>query len=111
MKARGDQLGAGWFWEEIAGELFHREFIKALVPVEGGDDPVAIRPDFAVSIDVDAVGVRIPCRVEPVASAVFTPLGRIHQLPDKVLVGIWGWVVHEGFHGLRTRGETRDIQG
>ncbi len=56
------ERGAG---PEIAGNLVDREPVVRQVRVERGDDPVAVFPDRAGGVDVEAVGIGITRLVEP----------------------------------------------
>ena len=64
------------FGQQVAGQLLDRELVERHVAVEGVDDPVAIGPDLAVVVEVDAVRVGIAGGVEPVAAAVLAPVRR-----------------------------------
>ena len=66
VEAGGDFLIEGGVWEHVAGHLFEGELIEGHVAVEGLDDPIAVGPDGAVVVIMDAVGVAIPGDVEPV---------------------------------------------
>ena len=68
--------------QQVAGQLFDGELVERHVAVEGVDHPVAIRPDLAVVVEVDAVGVGVAGGVEPVAAAVLAPVRRGQQLID-----------------------------
>ena len=97
VEAGGDFLferGAG---QQIAGELLDRELVEGHVLVEGFDDPIAIGPDFAEVVEVDAVGVGVAGDVEPVAAAVLAPLLGVHEAIDEVFIGLGVFVVDEGF--------------
>ena len=65
--------------KQVAGQLLDREPVERQVAVEGADDPVAKRPGLAEVVEVIAVGVGIAGRVEPVASAMLAPPGRVEQ--------------------------------
>ena len=65
IEAGGDELFAGWFGQEIAGELLNRELIERLVLVERIDHVVAIRKNVHVLIAVIADSVGEPHDIQP----------------------------------------------
>jgi hypothetical protein len=69
--AGGDELIDARLREEIAGELLDGELVEGQVGVERADDPVAVGPDGANIVEVEAVGVGVADGVEPVAAEVF----------------------------------------
>ena len=71
LEAGGDDLFERRFWQEVAGELLGDEIVEPLVSVEGIDDPVAVRPHFAVVVEMHSVGIAVARRIEPVARAMF----------------------------------------
>ena len=104
------QLVEGARRQQIAGELLPHKRVEALVPVEGADHVVAIRPDRPVVVEVDAVRVRVAHVVEPVTRAVL-PVARTRQQPvDHPLVGIGRPVRDKGRHVLRRRHNAREIK-
>ena len=78
------------FGQQVAGQLLDRELVERLVVVEGVDHPVAVGPDLAVVVDVDAVRVGVAGGVEPVAAAMLAPVRRSQQLIDVLLVSASG---------------------
>ena len=70
------------FGQQVAGELLDGELVERQVAVEGVDDPVAVGPDLAVVVEVDAVRVGVAGGVEPVAAAVLAPVRRCQQPLD-----------------------------
>ena len=94
LKAGGDQLVEARFGQQVAGHLFDHEVVEPLVLVERPDHPVAPSEHLAVVVDVNAVGVAVARRVEPIAGAVLAPVRRLQQPVDEGLPG-----------GLRVVGE------
>ena len=77
-EARGHPLLQGRVREEVAGQLLDGELVEGHVGVEGADDPVAVRPDVPVVVEVNAVGVRVARDVEPLPGAVLTRVASSH---------------------------------
>ena len=88
IETRGDLLIEGAVWKQVAGELFDRELIERSIGVEGVDDPLAIGPDFAEVVEVDAVSIGVARGVKPIASAVLAPRGRLQQFVHVSLVSV-----------------------
>ena len=86
------------------------ELIERHVLVERADDPIAIGPDLAVVVEVNAVRVGIAGHIEPVAAAMLAPVLRLHQPIDQLLVGIRRLVVDERFDQRRLRRQARQIE-
>ena len=112
------KLGIG---DEITGELFDGETVERHVGVEGADDPVAVGPDVADVVEVEAVGVGVAHGIEPEARELFTVARRGEETGDEGLdrgVGIAFGAGEEGVDlGGRGReagqveGETADEDG
>ena len=96
-EAGGDLLLQRGVGEQVAGELLDDELVERHVVVEGADDPVAVGPDFAVVVEMDAVGVGVAGGVEPVAAAMLAPVLGIQQAIDERLVGVGRLIVDEAF--------------
>ena len=110
MEAGGDELLRGRVGQQVAGQLVHRELVEGQVPVEGPDDPVAVGPHLAVVVDMQAVGVAVAGRIEPVAAPVL-PVGRgPHEPVDPPGVGVRGGIRRELRHPLRIGRQTGEIQ-
>ena len=92
MEPTGDQLFDGRIRQKIARELFDGESIERHVLAEGVEDPVAIGPDLAAGIHVDAAGVGEASEVEPGRRHPFGEAGAIRllgeQAIDEAFVGI-----------------------
>lgn len=115
MEACGDELFGGGIWEEIAGDLVGGELVERKVVVEGGDDPVAIRPHFTVIVEMHAVGVGISGGVKPVAGAMFAVGGGLEKFLDELRVGGVGKGSVLGFWEVTSQevwrwGETSEVE-
>jgi len=71
VETGGDLLIERGFWKEVTSDLLDGEVAVAFVFFKGIENPVAVWPDGAVVVDVDAVGVGIASSIEPVAGEVF----------------------------------------
>ena len=76
MEACGDKVVGRGAGKEVAGELFDAELVVREIGVEGFHDPVAIGPDLARAVFLEAVGVGIAGEVEPAAGPAFAVAGR-----------------------------------
>ena len=110
VEAGGDPLFQRGVGQQVARQLLDRELVERQVAVEGTDHPVAIGPDFAIVVEVDAVRVGIASGVQPVAAAVFTPPLGLQQLVHELLVRVRRGVVHERFHEFRRRRQAGQVQ-
>ena len=86
--AGGDDLVGGRVGQQVAGQLLDDELVEGLVGVEGVDDPVAVGPDLAVVVEVQAVGVAVAGGVEPEPRHVLAVAGRVEQAVDDLLVSV-----------------------
>ena len=91
----GDLLVFGGPGQEVAGDLLHRKPVEGQVPVEGPDDPIAVRPHLAVVVEVQPVRVGVAGRIEPVACPVLAPLRGVHEAIHPALVGVGARVADE----------------
>jgi len=107
----GDVLLLGRPGQQVPGDLLHREAVEGQVPVEGPDDPVAVGPHLAVIVEVQAVGVGVAGRVEPVARAVLTPLRGVHEAIDPALVGVGARIAHELLDPFGTGRQAGEVEG
>jgi hypothetical protein len=57
--AGGDPFVGGFCGDEVAGDLFADELVVGFVGGEGADDVVAVGPDGADVVEVEAVGVGV----------------------------------------------------
>ena len=81
----GNPLFPGGVGQQVACNLLDGELVERHVGVEGPNDPVPIRPDGTIVIQVQPVGVAVSGRIEPVPGHVFPVMGRsqqaVHQAP------------------------------
>ena len=87
------------------------KLIERHVAVEGADDPVAIGPNLAVVVEMDAVRVGVAGHVEPVPAAMLAPVRRLHQPIDQLLVGVGRLVVDECLDQLPAPAAGRSDRG
>ena len=72
--------------ELIAGDLFLDEPVEGLVPIERGNDVVAISPGVgSVVVLLEAVRVRVPRYVQPVATPTLAVVRGSQELFDHTL--------------------------
>ena len=71
MEASGDVVVGRGAGEEVAGELLDAELIVGQIGVERLHDPVAVGPDRARAVFLEAVGVGVAGEVEPAARPAF----------------------------------------
>ncbi len=88
VEAGGHQLPGGGIRKKIAGQLLGHELRPRFVFVEGRDDPVAVGPDLAVVVEVEAVGVAVAGGIEPVARHVFAVARGGEEAVDGLLEGV-----------------------
>ena len=112
LEAGGDALIERGVGKQVAGQLFDGELVEGKVAVEGGDHPIAVGPDFAVVVDVDAVGIAVAGGVQPVAGAMLAIVGRGQVAVHHALVGGGGGVLEKGLDlgglGRQAGGVERD---
>ena len=96
--------------QKIASELFDRKLIERHVAIEGVDDPVAISPNLAIVVEVNAVRIRIARGIEPISPTVLTPVFRSEQFVDQLFVRIVRFVIHELFHNFNIWRQAGDVE-
>ena len=96
QKTRGHHLVLRRIGQQVAGNLLDDEPVVRHVPVQCLDDPVAVEPYLARLVFLEAVGIGVARRVEPVAAPTLAVVRRIEQPPDLLLVGILAVVVQIG---------------
>ena len=111
LEPRGDELVEARLGQEVAGHLLDDEVVEGLVLVERPDRPVAIGEHLAVVVDVDAVGVAVAGRVEPVAGAVLAPVPRLQQPVHEGLPGVVRGVVQIRREEARIGRQPRQVEG
>ena len=68
--------------------MFDGELIEGFVGIERLDDPVAVGPDAAVVVDVNAVGVSVTGGVQPIPRLVLAVSGGGQKAIDGLLIGV-----------------------
>ena len=111
LEPGGDQLVESRLRQQVAGDLVEREVVERLVPVERLDHPVAVGVHLAVVVDVDAVGVAVAGRVQPVAGSVLAPVRGGEEAVDEPLVGAVSQVAKEGRERARVGRQAGQIEG
>ena len=111
VEARGHLLFARGVRQEVARKLLDRELVVGHVAVERGDDPVAPRPHPAQAVDVIAVRVGIPCRVQPRHRHAFAIAWRLQELVDPLLVRVRRLVGQERVDCLEARRQPGQVVG
>jgi hypothetical protein len=86
--------------QQIPGELLDREPVERHVPVERVDDPIPVRPDLSVIVEVEAVGVGVTGRIQPIARPVLAVCGGRQQTVDGLLISVGRLVVDERLYVL-----------
>ena len=110
IEARSDPLFVRRLRQQVAGQLLDGELIEGHIAVVSVDHPIAIGPDFAVGVDMDAVGVCIARGVQPVARSMFAPVRRCQQLIHQLIVSGWRTVVDERVDDVRRGRQTSKIE-
>ena len=95
IEARGDFLIHRAIGQQIAGELLDRELIERLVAIEGRDHPIAKRPNFAIIVEMNAVGIGVARGIEPIAGPMLAIAGRRQQAIDVFFIRIGRFVVQK----------------
>ena len=55
-----------WLGEQIAGDLPFRKLIEREIVIKGSDHPISPRPHRPFVVALVAIGIGVPCRIEPV---------------------------------------------
>jgi hypothetical protein len=110
VEAAGHLLVERRVLEQVARELLGDEAVEGHVVVEGPDDPLAVRPDLAIVVEVQAVGVAVAGEVEPEARHVFAVAGRRQEPVDELLVRVRRGVGDEGLDFGRRRGQAAEVE-
>jgi len=75
-------------WQQISSQLFDDKLIERQVGIEGFDHPIAPSPHVAIAVNLVAVGIGIPRRLEPPERHPL-PVTRAAQQPiNYLLVGL-----------------------
>ena len=87
IEFRRKPVATTWSWvasgQQVAGDLLDDEPVVGQVAVEGVDDPVAIEPDVPRLVLLEAVGVGVPGRVEPVPAPALAVVRARQQAVDQ----------------------------
>jgi hypothetical protein len=86
-KPGGHELVERAVRQHVAGDLLGGELVPRHVVLERADHPVAVRPDGAVVVDVDAMGVGIARGIQPVAGEVLGAGGGGEQIVRRLFNG------------------------
>ena len=79
-------------WKQITGKLQDSKTIKRNVCVQRLDHPFSKTPHLPIVVKMNAMRVGKPGIIEPIATAMFTPLRRCEQRINKPFVGIASFV-------------------
>ena len=85
MKCRSDSLRRGGVRKQIARKLFNRKLIEWHVAIDCCNNPVSIGPHDAWTIYRVAIGVCIPCLIEPMSSPAFPIMRALQQSIDEII--------------------------
>ena len=110
QEAGGNDVVLRGVWQQIAGELFGDELIVGQVVVEGFDHPIAIEPNVARLVFLEAIGIRVARGVEPVASPFLAVVRRCEQTLHLFCVSIGRFVDEKRVHFLRRRWQADEIE-
>ena len=111
VEAGGDLLVFAGSGQQVPGDLLHGEPVEGHVAIEGPDDPVAVGPHLAVVVKVQAVGVGVAGRIEPIACPVLAPLRRVHEAIHPALVGVGARVADELLNPFGPGRQAGEIEG
>ncbi len=106
----GDELVRRGRRQHVAGHLFDCELVERQVAIQGVDDPVAIFPDRAGTVDRVAVGVGVVGQVEPIAPPAFAVVRRGQQPIDQPLVSIAAGVGQKRVHFFRAGRQPQQVE-
>ena len=110
MEARRNFLLHRRVGQHVARELFDGELVEGQIPVQRGDDPVAVTPDAARRVNAVAVRVRVTRHVQPPATPALAVVRRRQQPVHKLLVSIRRLVIHERVHLGGHRRQAKQVQ-
>ena len=96
--------------QQIAGDLFTREFVERLVAGERAQDVIAVRPRRNRIVAVETARVRIAHGVEPMHRSLLRVARRRQQPIDRFLIRVGRAVREEGAHVVRRRRHARQIE-
>src|SRR5262245_13173593 len=96
--------------QQIARQLFDRELIEGHVFVERVDHPVAIRPDRASAVFLEAVGVGLWRGVAPPSPPPLAVMRAVEQAIDQFAVSVRPAVARELIDLFDRRRQSRQIE-
>ena len=108
--ARGDELVERGIGQQVAGKLLDDELVERLVGVERLDHPVAIGPDLAIVVQVQAMGVAVAGGVEPEPGHVLAVARRVEQPVHELLISLVRAIGQEGIDLLGRRGQAGQVE-
>ena len=98
--------------ERVSRDLLLQEAEVGLVGVEALDDIVAISPGMvAALVALEAMGVGIVRKIEPVPGEALPKMRRREETIDQLPIGIGSLILHEGLDRLRRRGQPMQVEG
>lgn len=111
MEAGGDFLGEIRIGQEVAGELLDRELVEGKVPIDGVDDPVAVKVGIrAGGIFFVAIAIGVAGQVEPMAAPAFAKVWGSQELIDESGPTLRGRISGKGGGSFRGWGQAEEIQ-
>jgi len=87
VEAGGDTLLERGPRQEVSGHLLDGELVEGLVAAKCVHHPIAVGPNGAVVVDVDAMGIRVTNGIEPEARRVFSRGVTRQHTVHRTLVG------------------------
>ena len=111
VKATGELLFGRRVRQQVTGQLLHRELVVRHVAIEGGDDPIAPVPGFAMGIDVIAVRIGVPGKIQPLGRHPLPVARRRQKRVNPLLVSVGGFVGEEGINLSRCGWQPGQIIG
>ena len=103
VESTGHHLFERGVGNHIASELFDAELVEGHVLFESGNHPIAIRPNRAVIVDVDAVGIGVARGVEPVAGHLLGVRGGLEHAGNSLFVCVGAGVFEKCADVFRRR--------
>ena len=111
VEARGDEVVGRGAGEQVAGQLLDAELVVRQVGVEGLHDPVAVRPDGARTVFLEAVRVGVAGEVEPATGPALAIARGGQQSVHEFIVGVGRLVLRESVGFFRGRGNAGEVEG
>ncbi len=95
---------------QIACNLFHGKLIEWLVAVEGSDHIIAVRPDVAIVVEMQPIGIGIAGVVQPVARPLLAVTWPCQQPVHQVFIGLWRRIILKRLHLRGSRQQPRQVE-